>query len=851
VQTLLSDLRHALRSFRRSPALPTLTVLALGLGIGANTAVYSAADQLVLRSHRIPEPGRVVQIWDRYPNEDPGNEIQISVPNYEDYAAQQRVFEHFAVFQPGSGYVEADGRLESRPVLSASHELLPILGANPVVGRGFLPEESEPGVGPLVVISHGVWQEHYGGAPNVVGQTIDLTLWKQSARAYVPEPYEVVGVLPEGFRMPPIKLRDRYVAPATPDFVLPLGLWEWGRGNRGMYAFRALGRLAPGRQLSEARVEMNGIASRIARANPDTNEGYSVAVTPLETLSRDAYGQQVLLLWGAAVLLLLIGCANVAALLIGRAVARERELAIRKALGAGWGRVLRQLLAESGLLALAGGLAGLVLAFAGLRLLGGLAPAGLESIQAIGLDVRVFGFAILMSILTVVLFGVGPSLVAARLDVNHSIKTGGRTAAAGGLRSIRWLVTGEVALAFVLLTTGGLLWASLANMLQTDPGFDAEGRYLVSTAAFLPGLTKFNTGEDHRRLFAEIQEALEALPGVTRVALTGNPPLSGRVASADFSPGDRPLIPPEERQSVEWMRATPGYFATMGIPLLEGRELEPADLGRREPGAPGEPLPEIPILISEALARLYWPDESAVGKVGYYGIQDPATVEGGSYETGWDTRYPMPFPLRVVGVVGNVNQLSVDDPPRRQFYTGGTRVQHIVIQARGDAVALLPRIRSTIEGVDAELDVVSAMPFGDRVDAVAAEARFQFFLIGAFAFLSTVMAVLGLFGVMGYSVRQRMREIGIRISIGASNEEVQRMILRQGARLVGIGIALGLFGSWAMGRLVQGLLFGVGPFAPGILAASVVVMAGAALIGCVLPVRRAGRVDPVAILRAD
>ena len=853
MQTLISDLRYALRGFRRSPALPIITVLALSLGIGANTAAFSAMDALVLRAHRMPDAERVVQVWDRFPNEDPTREVQISVPNFEDYAAQQTVFDRFAAFQPGSIYLDVGGRHEEKSVLIASHDLLSILGARPVLGRDFRPEESRRGAGQVVLISHEVWQDSYGGATDVVGRIIDLMDWSQQERRYLAQPYEIVGVLPEDFSLPPVKLRDRYQQPPTPAFIAPLGLWDWGLGNRGMYAFRALGRLAPGRQLAEARAEMEGIAARIAQAYPATNDGYSVVVTPLQELARDAYGRQLLLLWGAALVLLMIACANVAALLIGRAVAREREYAVRKALGANWSRILRQLLTESGFLAVAGGLGGIVMAVAVLKLLKGLALAEVTGLQATGLDFRLLAVTVGASALTVLLFGVGPSVVAARLEITRSLRAGGSAGSRGGLRAIRWLVTGQVALAFVLLASGGLLLVSLANMLRADPGFEREDRYLVRTAPLVRGLSKYNNSEDHIRLFGRIEEAVRAVPGVIAIDHTDNPPLSGRESMADFSPADRPLIPPATRRNAEWMMVSAGYFGAMGIPILEGREFREEDW----PGwvaadpPPGEPLPELPVILSVALARFYWPEESALDKIAYWGIQDPAVVVGGSYESGWDNRYPKPFPLRVIGVVGNVNQLGMDDAPRLQFYTLRDRLGELVLHAQGEPATLLPQIRRAVEGVDPELEVIEAVPFAHRVDSVAAGTRFQLFLVSVLAALSTIMAVLGLFGVMEYSVRQRMREIGIRISTGASGAQVQTMVLAEGTRLVGVGIGLGVLGAWASGRLLRGILFGVAPTDPKILAGAVVVMAVVALAGCITPTRRAGRVDPVTILRAE
>lgn len=853
MESFLLDVRQAIRSARRAPGVILLAVVALGLGVGATLAVFSAIDALVLRAYDIPEPERVVQIWDRYPAEASGREVQVSVPNFEDYQERQRVFQRFAAMQPTTGYRSEGDRTESVYGLYASPDLLPLLGVQPVLGRGFTDEEDLEGTAAVVILSYDLWQNVYGGAPEVIGGSFELVLWSQQDRAYVTTPFEIVGVLPPGFRMPALRLGHDYTAWNTPDFVLPRGLWEWGRGNRGQYAYRVLGRLRPMRSIEEAQDDLSAIAAEIAEAHPQTNAGYTTVLTTLPGLARAEHGSRMLLLWSAAAVLLLIACANVAALLIGRGIARQREVALRQALGSGMRRILSQLLTEGALIALSGGALALVVAYLGLLALRPFVPGNVPNLDAMGLDARVLGLALAASLGTALIFALAPAVGGRRLDLAQALKEG-ESSAARPTRALRMLVVGQVALAFVLLSSAGLLLASLSNMLGSDPGFEPDGRVALQVRSLPPGLSKYQDGEARERLSERVIAALQAHPGVVRAASTANLPLSGRESRADFTPGDRPALSPQEREAADWLYASPGYFETLGIPVLEGREFNQADLDARRVAraswTQGMPLPELPVLVNAELARRYWPGESALGKIIYWGIQDPETVTTDGGES-WDSRYPMPFPLRIVGVVGSVNQLGIGDERRLQYYTAERRLDWLVVHVRGEAADFVLPLRAVVEGVDPEIEVAEAFPMTQRVEIAAASTRFQLLLVGLFGVIATAMAVLGLFGVLSYSVQQRRREIGVRMSLGATSANVRWLVLRQGSLLVVLGVAAGTAGAWAAGRLLESLLFGVRPAAPGVLLATAVGISAVALIACILPTRHASRVDPVLVLRED
>ncbi|HUH11965.1 MAG TPA: ADOP family duplicated permease [Longimicrobiales bacterium] len=855
---LIGDLRYGLRALRRTPGHSALAVLALGLGIGATTAMFGAADAVVLGAYRgVPDAERVVQLWDRYPSIDSGREVQVSVPNFEDYREHQSVFERLAATQPTSLYLRAEPAHVGLRGLYASADLFAILGTRPVLGRLFRADEDAEGIAPRVLLTHATWQTRFGGDSAIVGSVVTLASFKNGREGYVDEPYEVIGVLPAGFRVPPLKLANSFSAWAEPDVVLPLGLWTWGRGNRGQYAFRVLGRLAPDVSLERAQAQLAGIAAEVAESHPDTNAGYTVVLTPLTSLVRQVHGKRMALLVGAAALLLLIACANVAGLLLGRMVAREGELAVRAALGAGRLRLVRQLLTEGAVLAVLGGAVGLVLAFGLTRLLTAAVPPGIHNLDGARVDARALLFALLVASATALLFGVLPALRGAGARGESVLRGAVHGPRAGGHgRGLRALVVAQVAVAFVLLSSSGLLALTLANLLRSDLAFDTERTVLYRARTLPPPFSRHSGREEGLLLHQAVIERLRALPEVAAVGGANFAPLEGRESQADFTLADRPPPPPEERTPADWIFAYPGYFAAAGIPIVEGRAFTDEDLAvaQRRPMAPGQPLPESPVIINDRMAERFWPGESALGQIMYFGLQDPATVTTGSYEGGeWDARYPSPRPLRIIGVARTVNLLGLGEEERLQYYTpnAGLAGGWIVVRLRDGLAEPPPAIQAAIEAVDSEIEVTSVVTMRERLAAAAATTRYQLSTLGAFALLATVLALVGLFGVVSFLVRQRTRELGVRVALGAQPRDLLRLVLGQGVLMVAGGLALGIAAFMAGARLLESLLYGVSPLDARTVVAGAALMAAAALLACARPALRAARTDPMTSLRAE
>jgi len=848
---LTRPLRLALRALRRRPGFAVTAILALALGIGANTAIFSAVDTVILRAYDFPDPGQVVQVWDGRPTTQPGVESQISIPNWEDYRAAQTVFEYFAGFQSGGPVYRQgeDGTQETVSTLNASFELFSILGVRATLGRLFLPEEEDPGAPPTALLSHAFWQK-LGGDPSIIGQTLEVLGWRMN-EGWAPWQLEIVGVLPGDFSMPPIQVGQNFRVYGDADIVLPMGLWTWGRGNRGMFALRVLARLGPGISVEQARAQMASISAGLAEAYPEGNDGLHAVVTPLPELVRGEHARRMALLWGGAILVLLIACANVAALTLVRALGQRRELAIRRTLGAGRMRIFGQLLTENLVLGVAGGALGLVLALAGVGLIGDLAPPEVTGLEGISLNARVLMFTLGVAVITGAVVGLVPAFRAASPDLTRSLKVGSR---GSGRRTagLRVLVAGQVGLAFMLVAASFLLFGSLSQMLRVDPGFEVDRQVFIRVETLPPPLSRFREDQQFIDLFRQIQENLESRLDVVSVTGGQDLPLSGSGNAADFTIANRPA-PEGDRPYSAWFWVPPQYFQSMGIRLLEGREFnrDTYQVARQALETQGTPLPETEAIVSEPFARRYWPGESALGKVFYYGIQDPYNAPDLSYETGWDNRYPQPFPLRIVGVVEPVNQLGLAPEDPLQFYTIMGRFSWLAVQMRGDVMAGLSGLREAVEAIDPELSVTAVEPAKTRIRRLASATRFQLVLIGLFGSLAVIMAGLGLYGVLAYSLRQRMHELGVRMTLGASASDMRRMVARQAVVILAFGLAVGLAGAMAADRLLRSFLFNLAPtdFRFLLAAAATIGLVGA--LAAVLPTRRASRVEVVEVLRYE
>ncbi len=819
MSTLLQDARYAVRAMKRSPGTTAVAVLALALGIGANTAIFTVVNAVLLRPLPYPAADRMVSLVRTYPN---GYGPSVSVPKFITWKQGNPLLENVAVYDfmgPGVS-ISGEGEPEQIKAIRASVEFFPLFRVAPAAGRFFNAEEDHPGGPRVVVISHGLWQRRFGADPGLVGRTVVLS----------GEPYTVIGVTAAGFEANP---------PA--DVWLPLQA-DPNSVNQGHYLLCA-GRLKPGVTLAAANARMKVVAEEFRRRYPDTmSKQESAGVMPMRDLVVGDIRPLLLIVLGAVALVLLIACANVANLLLARAAAREREIAIRTALGAGRGRLVRQLLTESCLLGLAGGVLGLLLGLWVLRILLLFTPAGLprlaEMTPGSGLDLRVLGFSLLLSLLTGILFGLAPAVQASRPDLNSTLKEGMARTTAGvrHLRARGLLVVSEMALGLVLLIGAGLLIRSAASLRGVQPGFDTAHALTFKTA--LSGARYSNTASVTTFSRAVIQR-LESLPGVQSAANVINLPtepgpdlnfeIAGRPASAANATGDE-----------QWRFISPHFFKAMGIPLLRGREFSDTDTAKS---------PAV-VIINAALARKYWPKEDPLG-------QRITIGRGLGKEFDDPTR-------EIVGVVGNVNEFGLDRQPPAIMYIPGAQVNDAltalgnrilptawVARTAVDPMTLAGAVRREVTAVDRQQAVFEFRSLDQVMERALANRRFILLLLSVFAAVALTLAAIGIYGVMSYAVEQRTHEIGIRIALGAGQGDVQGLVVRHGMTLAAIGVAIGLAAAFGLTRVLANLLFGVKATDPLTFAAVAAALSAVALIATWLPARRASRVDPVIALRGE
>jgi len=806
MDTLRQDLVYALRRLCQTPGFTLVAVATLALGIGANSAIFSVVNAVLLRPLPYDEPDRLVRVWQTWKGKDAG---VYSPPNFLDTAAAASSFEGMAAADGGGVTLTDAGAPVRLEAASVSASFFDVLRVRPALGRAFTAEENDPGRSKVAVLGHSLWRDRLGADPSVVGRSIVLDR----------EPHVVVGVAPQGFAFPegtqiwrPLEYDERFRTK-----------------SRGAWYLTVIGRLRPGATVASAGHEVAAIAAGLARQHPDANEGVGAAVVPLHTSLVGDVRTALLLLLGAVGLVLLIACVNVANLLLARVAARETEIAIRTALGAGRGRLLRQLLTESVLLGAIGGAAGVALAALSLDTLLALQPQGVPRLGEVGIDRTVLAFAAALSLATGLLFGVFPSLQMTRRATAQALREGSRGLLGGRGHRLRGsLVVGQIALAMMLLAGAGLLVRSFARLRAVDPGFRRE-----SALTFRISLPETAYAEDSRRTWFhdELQGRLGALPGVLSVGGVTGLPLSGVQFDISFEVEGRPPLPPAQQPSMETRVATPGYFATMGIPVGRGRGFEAADDGH---------APQV-VLLSEAAVRRYFPGEDPLGKVLKIGM---GRGEGKRRAGG-----------EVVGIVGDVKELGLADeyPPEvyvayAQYPTGS---MDVVVRTAVSPRSLARSVESVVAGLDPQLPVARLATLDEVVARSISEPRFYVVLLGAFAGTALLLAALGIFGVMSFAVVQRSREIGIRVALGADPREVLRMVLGQALVLAGIGVAAGLLGALALSRAIAGLLFDLSPTDPATLASMAAALALVAVVASYLPARRAMRVDPMVVLRSE
>lgn len=807
---LVRDLRYSFRSLSRSPGLALAALLALGLGVGATAAIYTVVDAVLLEPLPYPEPDELVILIDSNP-EAGFPRFAASPPNYADWKEQARSFEAMAALSRANLVLNAPGADPERiSGARVSDGFFAALGREPLHGRRFTPEEDLPGGEPVAILGHGLWTRRFGGDPGIVGRTVTVD----------GEARRVVGVMPEGFQFP------REV-----DLWLPLAI-EIDPQQRGAHYLSVLARLEDGVDLAAAQAEMTGIAARLEEAYPDANAGWTVNVHGLHDLMVEDI-RPVLQVLGAAVLaVLLVVCANVANLLLVRAARREREMAVRTALGAGRGRLAVQLLTETLLLALGGGLLGLVVGVWGTRALVAMNADDIPRAGEIGLDPSVFFFTLAVALTAGLLAGLAPVVHSARADLQGSLKEGTSGAGEGSRARLlrRGLVLAEVAIAVVLLVAAGLLIRSLLGMSSISPGFEAEG---VLTARVSLPEASYPGDPEIEAFYRRLGERLDAIPGVESSGAGFPLALTGAGYFLSYYVEGRPEPPPQEVPSAGIRFVTPGYLETLKVPLLAGRGITEADRQGSRPVA----------LVDRAMAERTWPGESPLGaRITFSGVD--------AEEEDW---------MEVVGVVGNVRHADLGTDPEAQIYLPMAQAPFdtatLLLRTTGDPEALTTAVRDAVRAVDPSLPVFRVSTLEDVVSASLADQRFSATLLGVFAGLALVLASLGVYGVISYSVAQRSRELGLRMALGARRDGVLKLVIGQGMVLVvvgvGAGVVLSFVASFVASRLLRSLLHEVGTADPLTYVAVPAVLLAVGLLATLVPALRATRVDPIVALRTE
>jgi len=799
------DLRYALRMLAKNPGFTFVAVMALALGIGANSAIFSVIDAVLLRPLPYKNAAQLVTVWEEakklgFPFNTP------SPANFLDWREQNSVFSCMAATADKSFNLTGRGEPERLDGERVSANLFPLLGAEPFLGRSFLPEEDAPGKGDAVVLSYGLWQRRFGAASDIIGKPIVLN----------GASYRVVGVMPRDFVLPGHK----------DQLWVPLAFDSKEAASRGNHYLRVIARLKPGVSMEAARSQMSTIAARLAHQYPEFNSQVGSVIRSMREEVVGDVRPALLVLLGAVGCVLLIACANVANLLLARAAVRQKEIALRLALGAGRSRLVRQFLTESLLLGTLGGVFGLLLAGFGLEVLRRFIPNAIPHPEAIGIDLRVFLFAILISALTALAFGLVPAMQALRFDLNATLKEGGRDSSSGAgrqrLRSM--LIVGEIAVSFVLLIGAGLLINSFLHLRNLDPGFRSEN--LLAMKVDLPEL-KYSDPTRRSTFYEELLRRVRELPGVSAAAVASNLPLTYDGDSIDISVEGQPDPPPNERPSVITRVVSPGYFETMGIPLVRGHEFTAKDNEKTVPG----------VVISEKTARYFWPNENPLGK----------RLKPGSSTSSSRWR-------QVIGIVKDVRQNDFVADPGLQIYLAYRQVDAfppnaLVLRTTVDPMSLGPAVRRVVQEVDKDQPVSDIRTMSEIVSAAVARQRFSMLLLGIFAAVALTLAGIGIYGVMSYSVAQRTREIGIRMALGAQKSDVLKMTIGQGLQLVIVGVVIGLAAALVLTRVMSSLLFGVSATDPTTFVTISLILLSVALTASYVPALRSMKVDPVIALR--
>ncbi|HEU4712827.1 MAG TPA: ABC transporter permease [Pyrinomonadaceae bacterium] len=811
MESLLRDLRYGLRGLLKRPGFAATVILTLAVGIGASTTIFTVLNSVMLRRLPYRTADRIVAIQELNPE---GERIQITAANFLDWRAQSTVFEQLAAIKTADSNLVLADQAERINVTQTSANFFDVFGVAPQRGRLFVPADEQAGHEPIVILSDVLWRRRFAADPATIGKQINLD----------GKSYTVTGIAPAGFQypdrteawLPPLRL--------VPEFNATMDVTT----NRGRGYLSAVGLLKPGVSQAQAASEMDTITSRLRQQYPETNNGRFNRVVSLQEHLVGKSDTMLWLLFGAVLFVLLIACANVANLLLASAAARSKEMAIRAALGASRARVMRQLLTESTLLALAGGGLGLLLAIAGVAAVKAFLPPDFPRVNEIGMDWRVLGFTLGASMLTGFLFGLAPALHVSKTDVQEAMKENSRgTVGSAGRTNLRnALIVAEVALSVVLLAGAGLLFRSFLRLQAVNTGFTPQQ---VLTAKLSPSGPKFKGDPEYTAFYNQVAERVRTIPGVQEVGVVTTLPLS-KGPTAGYRVEGRPVLPPDQWPPTYMNSVSPDYFRAMNIPIVQGRAFNAQDNEK----APWK------LMINQAAAERDFPGESAVGKRITFGNTDKDN---------------QPVWFEIVGVAANIRSVELREEPSPELYF--TTLQYpfehmaVVIRSTVEPISLGPSLRQAVAEVDRSVPVSEIKTMDHIISESVTQPRFNLFLLAIFSGVALLLSAAGIYGVTAYSVTQRTQELGIRLALGAQVSDILKMVLRQGMIVIAVGLVIGLLAAFALTRLMRSLLFGIGENDPITFVAITLVLVMVALFACYIPARRASRVDPLIALRYE